>query len=444
MVRKHLAVASALVLLMAVTAQAAVRVRIDNARDFSNFGSVLKGYTSVKDLSLTVTGGTASVTVGPSNSTSGLNTLSTGTASGTSTISLPVNISLNDYAERLTGKLVIPNGVGGTLSLSYRADVGIANRITRRPKTVTDFTRAMALTAPVASGATISGLSSKVRERGSLAASTIEQTAVVPVKYKQNPRSLKWMVDRPRTNLRQLYGVVGSEAEIVASTALPAATDVSMTWRARTKGEAHATKSTTSPTVGLPVNDPSLSETNGKWLTSDVVKVGFTAAGGTATVAAPAVYAMQMTFDNRINMALEPAGTDASVTAEHDALRLAQLNTTTNKWTDPTGNPLQSEPETHLSLAAFLASKIGTAGGSTGTVTLADLVGSWGVDDNPVSPSHPFGVSTTGKGYSWAIVAGGGSGIFAVVPEPGTLALLISGGLGLVVFGVRRMRKTVA
>jgi hypothetical protein len=67
---------------------------------------------------------------------------------------------------------------------------------------------------------------------------------------------------------------------------------------------------------------------------------------------------------------------------------------------------------------------------------LTDLVGSWGVD--PLT-------SATGIGHAWAIVGGGGSGIFAVdpgiggvmtanVPEPSVIALLISAAAAWIAF----------
>ena len=273
----------------------------------------------------------------------------------------------------------------------------------------------------------------------------IAATDVIPVKYTGPNSRGRYTIARPRTNLKRLYGLVGSEATIADSTNLPTDTDVTMEWRARTKGEAD---NVTNPTTKLPVKDPTTPD-GADWLTSDVVKIGGIGSGS--------VYALQMTFDNRINEALDQggaiatlahnSGAAAAVHAERDGLYIAEAVLTTSgsvttaaKWTKPADIALGSKAELNvdMSLADFLASKL------NGTTTLADLVGSWGLDDAAQSPAHPYGVNSTGQGYSWAIVAGGGSGIFAVVPEPTSLALLITAGLGLAIYGLRRLRKPVA
>ena len=70
MIRKHLAVASALVLLMAVVAQAAERIHVTNDDGYKllqdmngKFDGVLKGTTLNIPLSVYTTGGTATTTV---------------------------------------------------------------------------------------------------------------------------------------------------------------------------------------------------------------------------------------------------------------------------------------------------------------------------------------------------------------------------------------------
>jgi hypothetical protein len=231
--------------------------------------------------------------------------------------------------------------------------------------------------------------------------------------------------------LRQLYGVVGSEATIADSTVAPAAGSVTMEWRARTPGEAHAVVRG----VG-PQKDSTLVGSGGAWLSSDVVKVGGINAG---------VYAMQMSFDDRINLSFDgPVNGTVANEVTSGSLEIGQYNATTKHWEKTTPTAYAADPANHCqgvneSLAQFLTEKL------TGGVTLDQLLGSWGVDQSDASTTHPFGVSTQGKGYSWAIVAGGGSGIFAVVPEPSSLALLVAAGLGLGIFGARRRsRKTVA
>ncbi len=158
-------------------------------------------------------------------------------------------------------------------------------------------------------------------------------------------------------------------------------------------------------------------------MTSDVVKVsGLNPAAG---------YALQMTFDNRINMALDGL-TKGTVANELAGLYVAERAGPgdTGSWQKVAAGAHAGDAvyggSGHLeSLSAFLA--------ANSAYTLADLAGSWGVD--PSSPDQ-------GTGHSWVIVAGGGSGIFAVVPEPSTLVLIgISAGIGLMAYGLRRRKS---
>ena len=224
-----------------------------------------------------------------------------------------------------------------------------------------------------------------------------------------------------------LYGAVGSEAEIVDSTALAAPTTVTMQWRKRLPGEAHDPRAPPTPT--LPA---------GGWLTSDVVKIG--------GVAADATYALQMSFDDRINLALD-GSTNGTVANEFPNLCLTEFDNSMNQWVNAatlgtTG--LHAQQAVFDSLADFRA--------ANATTPLDQLQGSWGVDP---------ATSPTGIGEAWAIVSGGGSGIFAVdpgsslaaaaawtgssgvttVPEPSTLALLISAAVVPMVYGLRRWAR---
>ena len=85
-----------------------------------------------------------------------------------------------------------------------------------------------------------------------------------------------------------------------------------MQWRKRLPGEAHAPGATPSPT--LP---------GGGWLASDVVKIG-----GVATAVA---YALQMSFDDRINLALD-GPTNGTVANEFPNLFLAEFDNSANQW----------------------------------------------------------------------------------------------------------------
>lgn len=328
---------------------------------------------------------------------------------------VPILISgtLTEYNSRLrvAGKTPVVTAedasVGDThkyqpLTFSYSANVGIA----KLGKKKTEFGGTV-LKASVLAGSTMESLSSKVDPCGTLVKNWTLAEDIGPVSS-----SLKswgkwdkwgrcgWLEEM--CFYKNMYGVVGSEAEIVTSTALSSDTVVSMTWRARTPGEAFSPKATTLPDPSMP--------SDSKWLTSDVVKIG--------GITSDTTYALQMTFDNRINLALDfPNG---SIDEELQSLYIAQYNTTTAKWEKAgTGVGVLE------SLADFLAAHS----------NLEDVVGSWGVD--PASKTDPHGI-----GRSWVIVAGGGSGIFAVVPEPSTLVLLAIAGISFSGYRLRQRRKS--
>jgi autotransporter-associated beta strand protein len=292
-----------------------------------------------------------------------------------------------------------------SLTFRYRANVGLA----KFGVPATEFSGSRtALSANVLAGSSMDGLSSMVRPRGTLAA---------------DPTLASWVAEP--ANLKGLYGGVGSEAEIVDSTPLVADTAVSMEWRKRLPGESRSPRSSPSPT--LPSEDG--------WLASDVVKID----GPTNDV----TYALQMTFDNRINLALDGPVAGA-VANEYPKLYLAEFDTAANKWANAATLGtlgMAADQGVFESLADFFAAHAG--------VPLADLQGSWGVD--PLT-------SATGLGHSWAIVAGGGSGIFAVdpdpsvvltsvsdhtfaaVPEPSVITLLSIGVISVLAYTLRRRR----
>ncbi len=267
------------------------------------------------------------------------------------------------------------------LGLSYRANVGIA-KLGSSPLSFN--LHETILSARVFSGETLAGLSSKVDPSKTLASN------ITPASWVREP-----------TSLSGLYGGVGSEAVIVESTELTANSTVTMQWRRRMSSEA---------------NYPGVMPTNlqpGSWLVSDVVKIG----GISDTTA----YALEMSFDNRINLAFD-GPVDGAVANKFPDLFLAQLDATDSMWKNATDlRAVGSEAEQGVlqSLPDFLAGHAG--------VSLYELQGSWGVD--PVT-------SSTGLGHAWAIVAGSGifavdplgSGTFSSVPEPSAWALLLSAG----------------
>jgi hypothetical protein len=290
------------------------------------------------------------------------------------------------------------------LNVSYKANVGVA----KIAKTAT-FTGAPVLSAQIGAGEQLASykgatfnssdpaqtwsLSSRVAQAGTLATNTTTAESIT------GPGSLG----------AALYGAVGSEAEIVASTPVNKTTTSTLTmqWRKRTAGEAlHPGPLVVAPGTTGPIP---------KWLTSDVVKIG-----GTALDAGDVTYALQMTFDNRINLALD-GQTNGTPEKEFEDLYIAKLNTG-NQWERAAAGTGHWQ-----SLAAFLE--------ENNTKTLDQLEGNWGVDPTPVD-----GDTDKQRYKSWAIIRNTG-GTFAVVPEPATVIMMISACMGAMAYGWRRLRS---
>ncbi len=196
----------------------------------------------------------------------------------------------------------------------------------------------------------------------------------------------------------QAMGTVGSEADILASTALSTSANITMAWRSRDNAENGSFLDPTWSTQ-LPAGI--------QWLASDVVNV--------QGVPTDLTFAMQMSYDDRINTAL-----DNGATSQIAGSYLGKY--VNGKWVNAvsadSGSPgAHAQTAVAGSLSNFLSTEFGLG------YTLDQLVGSWGVD-------------LTNE-ESWAIVNNGG-GQFAVVPEPSTLLLLGVGVAGLLVCRVRR------
>jgi hypothetical protein len=212
----------------------------------------------------------------------------------------------------------------------------------------------------------------------------------------------------PTSNVK---GTVGSQCDILDSTALTTTANVSMSWRNRNAVENGSL--VLSATEKLP---PGV-----KWLVSDVVDVAGIPSGTT--------YAMEMTFDDGINSVLEGTSRPTTISGSY----LAKLVTTgsVSVWENaaltlvPGGLAETGVADT---LTDFLATEYADHPGLTHDELLADLAGSWGVDLVP-----------GGVGTSWAILNNGG-GEFAVVPEPSTFALLGAGIVVLLLYRARRRR----
>lgn len=221
-----------------------------------------------------------------------------------------------------------------------------------------------------------------------------------------------------------LYGPVGSEAQVINSEELSDDAVVSMQWRKRTSGESFENgmsgKDSTMP-YGI------------DWLTSDVVKVqGAYADGSSGDALADTTYVLRMSFDNRIALAHDGL-TEGRLENEYDKLFIAQLKNIggTEQWNKAGVGEAYFPWDFGTNVATGTGSfEEFLALAENSGKSLDDLVGSWGVETS---------LSKTGVGYSWVVVKG--SGTFAVAPEPSTLVLLGTVGLGLIGYGVRRWRR---
>jgi len=169
----------------------------------------------------------------------------------------------------------------------------------------------MGTTASLTSfGVPLTGLVPKGFTLGTFAAATTSSPMVSYPLASKVPGALS--VPGTTVNSTNVYGSVGSEAQILASTTVAGSdATVSMAWRPRNAYESAQTL-TAPPGETLPVGS--------KWLTSDVLNLGIT--GGASTP----VYAMQMSFDNRINEYFDPTGGSAADEFSHGALYLGELD----------------------------------------------------------------------------------------------------------------------
>mgnify|MGYP002346956449 CR=1 FL=1 len=363
------------------------------------FGNVLRGatvsanYSVHSDNLLADAEHTTMVHVAPGGSALGSLTVGQTLIDAAGNVSVPITGTFDSYEKGVVRGLVpvataeaaeVQDSTNyKSLKFSYSANVGIAH-FGGRP---TQFgSGATVLSAAVPSGGRMSELSSKISPTRTLVENATLASAVT------SPR-----------DLRGMYGAVGSEATIVDSTALASDATVSMQWRRRTQTEAHYQNRT----------DPALPD--GGWLASDVVKID--------GIADSVAYALQMTFDNRINLAID-GPVDGTVANEFAAgqLYLAEFDTAANRWLNA-ASLVTAGAEAELgvlqSLSDFMAAHVGAS--------LFDLQGSWGVD--PLT-------NDTGLGYAWVITAG--SGIFAVDPSgtPATFAANGPGSAGLSAAGL--------
>ncbi len=355
------------------------------------------------------------------------------TVNSAGTTNVPVQIALTGLGGNIPGTTNPPYYVGsGTIAVGTAEAASVGDTTPYNPVSLT-FTAnnvgwavtgsqpsvtatAQAFGAPleanVAKGATLATLSSPL-------ASVVvgSGTSGVNTTY-ANATNFTTLYATGATSAVSAQGsTVGTQCQILDSTALPTSTTVGMAWRNRNASE---NGSFTSSAESLP--------SGVQWLTSDVVQVTGVPSG--------TVYAMEMSFDDSINNEL-----DNNATATVAGSYIGQLLGTSwkNAASASSGSLASQFQGVSESLQTFLANEYSNLGsqGMTHDQILQALAGSWGVQINGVGQVD----------QSWAILTGDGNAdTFAVVPEPSTLALLGAGLAGVFVYRIRRKnpRKALA
>jgi hypothetical protein len=187
-------------------------------------------------------------------------------------------------------------------------------------------------------------------------------------------------------------GVVGTQATILYGTnASASAQTVSMAWRTRTSTEAAATNATP--------------------LVSDIVNVsGMTTSGDTTSP-----FLLEITFDPNN---LKYGSNSLAACIANDDIYI--VSDGTGKWEN-----------TVLENTGGTAKYLGLSDPNALSITdsnLSSYLGDYGVGEN-----------SNGTYYAWAVVNHNSE--FAVIPEPGTLGLLVAGFLSLIAYAWRKRRN---
>ena len=238
------------------------------------------------------------------------------------------------------------------LSVGYTANVGFATA-DANPSGLTDFSTATTLTSFVAPGTAMKNLELTVASGGK-AVGMAADVITTPASLNTPTAVAAWA--------KTLDGLVGSTATIVTSDPVAAGATVSMQWCARVTQEIGD-----GPSPPLPAGS--------KYLTSDVVQISGLGSDTTGTV-----YALEMTFDNRVNVCLD-GETNGTLQHEEPGLFIGSL--VNGQWTAPSGT---NETPPVAGATTFLGTPLSTflSEEAAKGVSLDSLVGDWGVDGSLV------------------------------------------------------------